>query len=109
MRASRSVTLQQRDRPKIADADIVNGGPHARSAARFQADGCFRTSASACMRIESAGVFAVAALFSSEGAMPFNFAALFWLMCDLSALLITFCNSAIRPAGRAFDLDNWST
>ena len=51
-----------------------------------QADGCFRTSASACIRIESAGVFAVAALFSSEAAMPFNFAILLLLMCDVSAL-----------------------
>jgi len=51
-----------------------------------QADGCLRTSASACIRIESAGVFAVAASFSSEGAIPFNFAMLLLLRCDLSAL-----------------------
>jgi hypothetical protein len=31
------------------------------------------------------------------------------LVCDLSALLIAFCSSEIRLAGRASDLDNWST
>src|SRR5580704_1186063 len=74
-----------------------------------QADGCFRTSASARIRIESAGVFAVAALFSNEGASPFSFAMLLTLMCDFSALLIAFCSLAIRPSGRACDRDNWST
>jgi hypothetical protein len=74
-----------------------------------QADGCFRTSASARIRIESAGVFAVAALFSNEEAIPFNFAILLLFMCDVSALAMVFRSLAIRLAGRACALDNWST
>src|SRR4029077_16367351 len=73
------------------------------------ADGCFRISAKACIRAESAGLFAVAALFSSDGAMPFNFASLPRLICELSALWIAFCRAAIRSAGKACDRDNWST
>jgi len=66
-------------------------------------------SARDCIRIESAGDFAVAALFSNEGARALNFARLFALRCDFSALLIAFCNFAIRPAGRACERASWST
>ena len=46
----------------------------------FHADGCFRMSAKACNRLESEGLFAVAALLSRDGAMRFNFATLLLLM-----------------------------
>src|SRR6266404_44138 len=72
-------------------------------------DGCFRISAKACSRAESAGLFAMAALFSNDGAMRFSFASLLWLMCELSALWIALCRAAIRSAGKACDRDNWST
>ena len=72
-------------------------------------DGCFRISAKACSRAESAGLFAMAALFSNDGAMRLNFASLLWLMCELSALWIAFWRAAIRSAGKACDRDNWST
>src|SRR5437016_7891505 len=49
-----------------------------------QAVGCFRMSAKACKRAESAGLFAVAALFSNDGAMLFSFATLPLLMCERS-------------------------
>src|SRR5579859_7569024 len=75
---------------------------------RYYVDGCFRISAKACSRVESAGFFAVAALFSNDGAMRFNLASLLLLMCELSALWIAFRKSAIRAAGRACDRDNWS-
>lgn len=61
----------------------VRGKPSS-SPCRY-ADGCFRTSAKACSRVASAGLFAVAALFSNDGAMLFNFASLLLLMCELSA------------------------
>src|SRR6267378_1959673 len=51
----------------------------------------------------------MAALFSNDGAMRFNFASLPLLMCELSALWIAFRRAAIRSAGRACDRDNWST
>jgi len=44
-----------------------------------QADGCFRTSASARIRIESAGELAVAEFFSNAGAIRFNFATVLLL------------------------------
>jgi hypothetical protein len=50
------------------------------------ADGCFRISAKACKRVESAGLFAVAALCSNDGAMLPNFASLLLLRCELCAL-----------------------
>src|SRR6267142_5013008 len=58
-------------------------------------DGCFRISAKACSRAESAGLFAMEALFSNDGARRFNFASLL----ELSALWIAFRRSAIRFAG----------
>src|SRR5580700_7365234 len=50
------------------------------------ADGCFRISAKACNRVASTGLFALAALFSNDGAMLFNFASLLLLMCELSTV-----------------------
>ena len=44
------------------------------------------TSARPCIRLESAGVFAVFELFSSEGAMRFSFATFFAFMFEPSAL-----------------------
>lgn len=44
-----------------------------------QAEGCFRTSANARIRIESAGVLAVAALVSNGDAIRCNFARFFLL------------------------------
>ena len=44
--------------------------------------------------------------FSNEGAMPFNFATLLLLMCELSALLIAVRRAAIRSAGKACDRSN---
>ena len=55
-----------------------------------------------CIRIESVGVFAVAALFSSEGAILFNFAMLLLRMYDLSALLTVRAESVTEsPMRRA--------
>src|SRR5579864_240073 len=68
-----------------------------------------RTSTSACSRIESAGVFAVSALFSKVDDILFNFAILFLLLCEFSALRIAFSSCAIWLAGRACERDNWST
>ena len=48
--------------------------------AQAAGDICFNRSANARTRIESAGLFAVVALFSSDGAIPLNFAIFFPLM-----------------------------
>src|SRR5260370_41384882 len=47
--------------------------------------GCFRIAAKECSRAESAGLLAVAALFSNDGSMRCNFASMLGLMCELSA------------------------
>ena len=65
------------------------------------ATGFLRISASARKRVESAGLFAVVALASRDGAMPFNFATLLSLMWDFSALAIAFCRELICFAGKA--------
>ena len=70
------------------------------------AAGCFRISAKACNRAESPGLLAVAALCSRESARPFNFASFLLFMCELSALRIAFCRSAIWSTGKASDLVN---
>src|SRR5579864_4706909 len=75
-------------------------------ARRYYVDGCLRISAKACSRVESAGLFAVAALCSNDGAMPFNFARLLRLRCELSALWIAFRRAVTCSAGNAFDRDN---
>ena len=49
-------------------------------------DTLIRTLASACMRIESVGVFAVIALLSNERARLFNLSNLPLLLCESSAL-----------------------
>ena len=54
------------------------------------AAGCLRICAREFNRLASAGLFAVAALFSSDGAIRFNFATLLLLMCEVSALWIAF-------------------
>src|SRR5258705_6293259 len=51
-----------------------------------QRAGCFRISARACNRVESASLFALAALFSNDGARLFRFASSFCFRCELSAL-----------------------
>ena len=61
------------------------------------------------MRCESAGLFAVAALFSKDGAMLCSFASVLLLMCELSALWMAFCRAAMRSAGKACERFNWST
>src|SRR5580704_12474767 len=72
------------------------------------ADGCFRMSAKARNRAASAVFVDRAAFFSKDGAMALNFATLFLFMCELSAPLIAVRRAAIRSAGKACDLSNWS-
>src|ERR1700693_190388 len=70
------------------------------------ADGCFRMSAKACNRLESFGLFAVAALFCTDGAMCFNFARSLLLMCEVSAALRAARRAAMRSAGKACERSN---
>src|ERR1700684_4242413 len=70
------------------------------------ADGCFKIFAKACSRAASAGLVAIAAFFSKDGAMLLNFATLLLLMCEFSASRIPARRAAIRSAGKACDLSN---
>lgn len=63
-------------------------------------------SAKARNRVESAGLFAVAALASRDGAKPFSFATFFSFMCDLSAFWIAFCREVTCFDGKACDRAN---
>ena len=50
-----------------------------------QRAGCFRISARACNRVESAALFVLTALFSNDGARLLSFASSFCFRCELSA------------------------
>src|SRR5215472_2317151 len=71
-----------------------------------QAEGCLRISDKARRRDASAGDFAMAASFSSDGAMRCRAATFFLFMCELSAPAIALRKESICSAGKALDRES---